>query len=163
MSCNGKVTLTYKNIVQQTIIQRDGWTPAFANVLYDTAMSKATLADLDRTIFLKAARWAFWSIRENWATARCYYGNPLQRVNTPNSTEADDWGNWLRDLIERMARRYGFVVIDAFGESGIVREFEVNGGVGRYLNDGLHPTTVGKQLQGRFYANEILNEYVKQL
>jgi lysophospholipase L1-like esterase len=117
---------------------------------YDTAMSKATLADLDTTLLYEAIRWAFWTIRQNYPNAICFAATPIQRADReplPNLTQA----------IIKMANRYNFIVIDAEKESGIVRDFEVWNATGRYLADGLHPHTAGRILMANYYSSVILN------
>lgn len=42
-------------------------------------------------------------------------------------------------------------VIDCFGESGVLKEFEVVSGAGRDLSDGLHPDASG-QIMSRLMA-----------
>jgi len=111
-----------------------------------TTMGKATKADLDLTKTLEAARWVFWSLREQYPSAKCFYMTPLQSKRyTPLAFKS------TVDAIVQIARFYNFIVIDAFNESGIVAEFEIAGAPGRYLEDGLHPTQAepyaGQKLQ----------------
>jgi lysophospholipase L1-like esterase len=117
---------------------------------YTTAMGKATLADLDRTLLYEALRWAFWQIRTSWPLATCFAVLPIQRADaTPESHVT------MYDAIRSTAQRYNFVVIDALNESGIVRDFEVNGGAGRDLSDGLHPNTSGQAKMGKLIAARV--------
>jgi len=119
---------------------------------YETAMSKATLEDLDRTKLYEAIRWAFWKLRTNYPNAFCYAATPIQRVSNEQPQE-------LIDAITKMAKRYNFIIIDAHNESGIVRDFEVPNGQGRYLYDGLHPNVNGQELMSKLYSRVILNTY----
>lgn len=48
-------------------------------------------------------------------------------------------------------------VIDCFHNSGICEKFEVIGGTGKYLRDGLHPDVPGQTLEGMYAAKEIRN------
>ncbi|EPC2247710.1 GDSL-type esterase/lipase family protein, partial [Acinetobacter baumannii] len=86
---------------------------------YETAMGKATLNDLDRTLTLEAARWAFWTLKKNFPNAVCFYANPLQRASA-DSTELAP----LIDGLSKMALRYGFTLIDQHHECGIIRDLE---------------------------------------
>lgn len=117
---------------------------------YATAMSKTTRESLDRTLFYEAVRWAFWTIRLNYPNAICFASTPVQRA-------AYEPIPALSNAIKEMARRYNFIVIDAEFESGIVRDFEVANGAGRYLTDGLHPNYDGKILLSKLFNREILN------
>lgn len=117
---------------------------------FDTAMSKKTLNDLDRTYFYEAIRWAFWTLKTNYPDAICFVATPIQRA------EADPFTQTIEAII-KMAERYNFIVIPAHAESGIIKEFEVINGQGRYLYDGLHPDTNGKKLMSKLYDRVILN------
>lgn len=117
---------------------------------YATAMSKATLNDLDRTKLYEAIRWAFWTLRQNYPNAICFVATPIQRADREPLTD-------LSNAIKQMANRYNFIVIDAEYESGIVRDFEVPSGAGRHLIDGLHPNANTKISMSKLYNRVILN------
>jgi Lysophospholipase L1 and related esterases len=117
---------------------------------YETAMSKATLNDLDRTKTLEAARWAFWTIKKNFPNAVCFYANPLQRASA-DSTELSP----LIDGLSKMALRYGFTLIDQHHECGIIRDLET-GSQHLYLADGLHPNTAGRILQANYIVSKLI-------
>ncbi|KXY80139.1 SGNH/GDSL hydrolase family protein [Bacillus cereus group sp. MYBK12-2] len=119
---------------------------------YETAMSKSTLDDLDRTKLYEVIRWALWKIRTHYPNAFCYVATPIQRVSHEQPQE-------LLDAITKMAKRYNFIIIDAHNESGIVRDFEVQNGQGRYLYDGLHPSVNGQELMAKLYSRVILNTF----
>jgi lysophospholipase L1-like esterase len=121
---------------------------------YATAMSKASLAALDRTNLYEALRWTYWQIRTTWPNAVCFAVLPIQRAATPTEDLAT-----LYAAIEKMARQYNIVVVPATWESGIVREFETVGVAGRDLLDGLHPNTQGKQKLARLIARYVQNTY----
>jgi lysophospholipase L1-like esterase len=123
---------------------------------FETAMAKTSLNSLDRlNSYYEAIRWAFWKLRLSYPNATFYCGIPLQRADfTPQYMEPNT------NALLQMAKRYNFIIIDGMNESGIVRDFEVNGGEGLFLSDGLHPNTAGKQKQGKFYANVIKNTYM---
>jgi lysophospholipase L1-like esterase len=118
---------------------------------YATAMSKATLADLDRTLFYEAVRYAYWKCRTQWPNAIMLAATPLQRTSdTPETLEP------MYQAIKKMANRYGVVVADATYETAIVRDFEVNGAPGRFLSDGLHPNDEGQKVYAQYMAAKIL-------
>lgn len=119
---------------------------------YETAMSKPTLADLDRALTVEAMRWAFWTIRQSWPEAMCFAALPLQRADAETADRQT-----LLDAIDQMAGRYDFIVIDAHHESGIVKDFEVWSAAGRDLSDGLHPNPSGQQKQANLYCRAIRN------
>ena len=50
-------------------------------------------------------------------------------------------------------------VIDTYSGCGICEKFEVIGGRGKYLRDGLHPDVEGQTLEGAFATKEIRNNY----
>lgn len=124
---------------------------------YNTAMSKA-VGSLDRTLVLEAARWAFYMIRNTWPNARCFYALPIQRA-APFDDGSE--GEYLRDPIKKMAERYNLTVIDAYSQSGIVKDYEVVSSSGRYLSDGLHPNVSGQQLMGKYYSKMIMKDFFK--
>lgn len=139
------------NETPDVIVVSAGTNDGTANLgSYNTAMGKATLGDLDRSLTIEAMRWAFWTIRTEWPDAVCFAALPLQRADAETADRIA-----LLDAIEQMAGRYGFVLIDAHRESGIVKDFEVWGGVGRDLYDGLHPQTSGQQKQAALYTRVI--------
>ncbi|UZG63091.1 SGNH/GDSL hydrolase family protein [Acinetobacter baumannii] len=117
---------------------------------YETAMSKQTLDDLDRTKTLEAARWAFWTIKKNFPNAVCFYANPLQRASIESSAFAP-----IVDGLSKMALRYGFTLIDQHHESGIIRDLEL-GNQHLYLADGLHPNNAGRLLQAQYIASKVI-------
>ena len=118
---------------------------------YDTAMGKTTLDSLDKGLLYEAIRYNFWKLREHYPNAKMFCALPIQRAAYEPPTA-------LIDAITKMAKRYNFIIIDALNESGIVRDFEVSQGAGRYLRDGLHPNESGKELLGAYYSNEIFNK-----
>lgn len=123
---------------------------------FDVAMNKKKLEDLDKTKLYESLRWCFWTLRLNYPNATCYAGLPIQRTGGYSTTYVEP----LLTAIKKMAREYNFIVIDAFSESGIVREFEVHQGAGRYLYDGLHPNETGKEKLAKIYTRVINSTYV---
>ncbi|KAF0598719.1 SGNH/GDSL hydrolase family protein [Acinetobacter baumannii] len=127
-------------------------TPNFEKIGdYDTAMSKSTLASLDRTLSLEAARWAFWTIRKNFPNAVCFYANPLQRALATSEVLAP-----FIEGFSKLALRHGFNLIDQHHELGIVHELEKSIGNGQFLADGLHPNATGKILQANYILSKVI-------
>jgi lysophospholipase L1-like esterase len=116
---------------------------------YATAMSKSTLSALDRTLTYEAIRWSLWTLRLNYPDAHCFIATPLQRADREPLTD-------LSNAIKQMGNRYNFIIIDAEYESGIVKDFEVDGSLGRYLYDGLHPNESGQILMANLFSTKIL-------
>ncbi|MGF2881811.1 SGNH/GDSL hydrolase family protein [Acinetobacter johnsonii] len=117
---------------------------------YETAMSK-NIADLDRTYTAEAMRWALYKIKENFPNAVCFYCTQLQRADV-ETTDRET----ANDLMVKLAKRYGFNIINCMNESGIVKDFEVWQAAGRYLSDGLHPNVSGQQVQSNLIVSQII-------
>lgn len=119
---------------------------------YNTAMSKKTIGELDRTNLYEAIRWAFWTIQAHkpWENAIKFVSLPIQRADYEPVQS-------LHDAIIKMAKRYGFIVIDMNNESQILREFEIWGAEGRDLYDGLHPNSSGQKKMAKVFYKHILN------
>lgn len=120
---------------------------------YDVAMGKATLNDLDKSNLYEALRFCFWTLRSKYKNAVCFAALPIQRASNEQPTD-------MLEAIRKMAQRYDFIIIDAYGESGIVRENEVDNGEGNDLADGLHPNTQGKVKMGELYADVIIRQFL---
>lgn len=120
---------------------------------YTTAMGKA-IGDLDMLVVIEAARANFYRLVELYPTATFYYCMPIQRFSTELASMLP-----LIDELRKMAHRYNFIVIETTFESGIIKDFEVSGGEGRYLYDGLHPNIEGQKLIANTYCANILRTY----
>lgn len=120
---------------------------------YETAMSKATLADLDQTKLYEALRYAYWTVRSKYKNAVCFSAIPIQRADIEPPTE-------LYEAITKMAHRYDFIVINGAYESGIVKENNVWGADGNDLVDGLHPNTTGQIKIAKLYADTMVKQYL---
>ncbi|MDH2567120.1 GDSL-type esterase/lipase family protein [Acinetobacter baumannii] len=145
-------TAIANNEVTDVVIVSCGTNDGITNLgSYETAMSKATKADLDKTLLFEASRYAFWSIREKWPDAICFYCVPLQRASADTAELSP-----MLDGLTKMAKRYGFTIIDQHSESGIIRDFEILGAEGKFLADGLHPNTAGKILQAIYICAKII-------
>jgi len=121
---------------------------------YETAISKATQADLNRALTLESARYCFWRLRQKWPNAVCFYCVPLQRADVESSARAP-----LNDGLQQMAERYGFNIINGHTDSGIIKDLEVWGANGQFTIDGLHPNEAGKQV----YCNLVVSETVPRM
>ncbi|WP_066438116.1 SGNH/GDSL hydrolase family protein [Chryseobacterium sp. CCH4-E10] len=120
---------------------------------YAVTMNKV-LADLDITKVMDAMRINLRRLAENFPNAVLYYGTPMQAMKSEQLT--------MRKIVNQfklMAQTFNFKIIDAFEEAGVIRDFEILDGPGRYLTDGLHPNLAGKEKQGKYYANSIINQY----
>lgn len=119
---------------------------------FATAMSRSSLGALDRTLLYEALRWTFWEVRTAWPDATCLAALPIQRAGvSPESRAA------VHTAIKMMAERYNCIIVDATHESGIVLDFEVVGGAGLDLRDGLHPNAHGQQRLARLFARAVRN------
>lgn len=127
---------------------------------YEDAMAIPTLEAFDysaRMTMHKALRYAMWKLRVAYPDAKCFVATPIQR-------EALEIPKYTRDAIVAMGNRYGFKVIDAYSESGIVRETCEP----RYLPDGLHPSgdngisDEGLTKIASLYASVILSTYLHE-
>ncbi|UBH10070.1 SGNH/GDSL hydrolase family protein [Macrococcus armenti] len=119
---------------------------------YQTAMSKKTLEELDRTNLYEAIRWNLWTIQSQpqWQHAIKFVSLPIQRTDYEPVQS-------LNNAIRTMAERYGFIVINMTTESQILRDFEVQGGAGRDLKDGLHPNENGMKKMANVFNRHIIN------
>ena len=117
---------------------------------YETAMSK-NIVDLDLANTAEAMRWALYKIKENFPNAVCFYCTQLQRADV-ETTDREAANN----LMVKLAKRYGFNIVDCMNESGIVKDFEVWQANGRYLSDGLHPNVSGQQVQANLIVSRII-------
>lgn len=119
----------------------------------DKALSGKTLVNANLFNEAGAVRWCIQRIMEEFPNARVFVLTPIQaadpRLNAENEKKID--------VIKKVAGAMGAQVIDCFHGCGICEKFEVIGGEGRYLADGLHPHDKGRALQGAFAAKEIRN------
>lgn len=121
---------------------------------YDVAMGKS-IGSLDMTITLDSARANFYRLRNLYPNAVFYYALPIQRASNELSTMLT-----LINELRKMAQRYGFIVIEATYESGIVKDYETVGVAGRFLYDGLHPNQSGQKMMSDCYVKRILSTYL---
>lgn len=104
----------------------------------------ATIENLRNSIFAETVRKSFMRIKKQFPLAKCYMCLPLQRGLKEFPSE-------ILECLRKMSARYGFTIIDCYGESGITRDFH-----SVYLQDSLHPNDKGKEVMGRYIVNRIL-------
>lgn len=100
-----------------------------------------------------AARWCIQRIMEEFPHCRVFILTPLQTATPEHNQKNLKTIEILRQIAGGMSAQ----VIDCFKGCGICEKFEVIGGQGKYLRDGLHPDIPGQMLQGKFAAKEIRN------
>lgn len=118
---------------------------------FATAMSKGSLAALDKTKYYEAIRWAFWSLQIAYPTAKVFVGNVLPRADLANSVYDNN-----NLAIQQMAAQYGFIYVNQRDDSGVNRANETWEANGVDLSDGLHPNHNGWLKIGQYW-NGILN------
>jgi GDSL-like Lipase/Acylhydrolase family len=106
---------------------------------------------LNKAVSLEALRLGLLRLRWKFPSVNIFVCSPLQRtLYTPVQMIP------FIDGIAAIAGACGCYTIDCFRKSGIVREFEVEGALGRDLNDGLHPILPGWEKQGKMIAAEVI-------
>ena len=121
----------------------------------EAALEGKSAEDVDLFTEAGAMRWCIQTIMEKFPECRVFVMTPIQSGNPAHNDKN-------RVIIENMSavcRELSVQMIDCYGGCGICEKFETNGGEGRYLIDGLHPKANGQQLQGKFVAKEIYNNY----
>ena len=102
-----------------------------------------------------AARWCIQTILENFPECRVFVLTPIQTATPEHNRKIEKTIECLR----RICRGLSVQVIDTYSGCGICEKFEVIGGRGKYLKDGLHPDVEGQALEGAFATKEIRNNY----
>lgn len=133
---------TYAEAMAKTVYEED-------NVTIDV---DATLANLDLSKFCEAMRSAFLRTRVAFPYSQFYCVLPIQRANREEENGEE---------MKKMARRYGCIIIDGCGESGIIRDTNVWGGLGTTLKDGLHPNDKGQNMMLRMILKQLSSHYCK--
>ncbi len=122
----------------------------------ETALQGKTLKDVDLFNEAGAMRWCLQRIMEEFPDARVFVLTPLQTANPEHNHKTEVQ---IETVMKKVAGAMGAQVIDCFNNCGICEKFEVIGGEGRYLIDGLHPKENGQKLHGAYAAKEIRNNY----
>lgn len=143
-SANGLVNDTYETAMAKTVYKTD-------NITIDI---DATLANLDKTKFNEAVRFALLTMKKNFPMAQMYVSLPIQRASY------DIVGTDLIKCLRQMAERYGCVIIDATTKSGITRDGNIKSANGETLYDGLHPNEKGQNLLARTIITSIKENYI---
>lgn len=101
-----------------------------------------------------AMRWCIQSIMEAFPKARVFVLTPLQTATPEHNQKVE---KQIDTVMRAVAGAMGAQVVDCYHNSGICEKFEVIGGRGKYLRDGLHPDEEGQKLEGSYAAMEIRN------
>ena len=112
----------------------------------------STLANLDQTKEIEAARYCFMKIKNEWPMAQIYVVLPIQRMSR-NQLE-----NGMNIELPKLAERYGAIIINGC-DNGIVQEGNVYDDSGTTLADGLHPNQNGQYLMFRQIYKSLENNY----
>lgn len=123
---------------------------------YEVAMGKA-IADLNPKLTAESMRWCLHKIREAFPNAVCFYATQTQRADTdPVYQEISN------NVMVKLARRYGFTIIDGLYGFEIIKDFEIwkqnpsDPDAGRFLKDGLHMNLAGQRVMNNFYSSQII-------
>lgn len=117
------------------------------------ALDAASTDDADTFTTAGAMRWCIESIMREFPECRVFVLTPIQAADHAHNQK----NLRLIEVMRSVCRGMSVQVIDCFGGCGICEKFEVAGGQGRYLRDGLHPMENGQALEGAFAAKEIRN------
>lgn len=101
-----------------------------------------------------AMRWCIQRIMEEYPKARVFVLTPLQTATPEHNRKTE---LQINTVMKKIAGGMGAQVIDCYNNCGICEKFEVIGGTGRYLRDGLHPDIEGQTLEGAYATKEIKN------
>ena len=91
-----------------------------------------------------AARWCIQRIMEEFPLCRVFVLTPIQTATPEHNKKIEKTIEVLRKVAGGMSAQ----VIDCFHNSGICEKFEVIGGTGKYLRDGLQPDVPGQTQEG---------------
>ena len=122
----------------------------------DTALMGKSLENNEHiNLFTEAgaARWCIQRIMEEFPECRVFVLTPIQAADPDFNKKNEKVIEVLRKIAGGMSAQ----IVDCFHGSGICEKFEVIGGTGKYLRDGLHPDVPGQTLEGRYAAKEIRN------
>lgn len=133
---------SYVNAMNKTVYEDDAHT---INI-------NSTLANLDQTKEIEAARYCFMKIKNEWPMAQIYVVLPIQRMSRDQLT------NTMQIELPKLAERYGAVIINGC-DNGIVQEGNLYQGEGTTLSDGLHPNQNGQYLMTRQIYKSIESNY----
>ena len=117
---------------------------------YDNNMEAIPLADVDKTTWAGAFRYAVGKLRGNTRRAKIFVCTPLNRTYSSSEPVRSLYSSIKNkcEIIKKMCYRMGIECIDTH-ECGV-------DGSSYYLADGLHPKPIGARIQ----ANYILARYM---
>lgn len=124
----------------------------------EQALAGKTLDDnenVDTFTEAGAMRWCIQMIQQHYPECRIFVLTPLQTADPEHNEKTLK----VIDSMKKICRGMSVQLIDCYSGSGICEKFEIKGGEGRFLIDGLHPKANGQELEGRFAAKEIRNNY----
>lgn len=112
-------------------------------------------ADIDLFTTAGAMRWCIQMIQEKFPLCRVFVMTPLQTAMPDHNAKTIKQMPVMRRVAGGMCAQ----IIDCYNNSGIIEKYEVIGGKGKYLRDGLHPEVDGQALEGAYVTKELRNNY----
>ncbi|MGN0666931.1 MAG: GDSL-type esterase/lipase family protein [Huintestinicola sp.] len=101
-----------------------------------------------------AMRWCIQRIMEEYPKTRVFVLTPIQTATPEHNAKIE---KIINDNMLKIAGAMNAQIVDCFHNCGICEKFEVIGGPGKYLRDGLHPDVPGQTLEGAYASKEIRN------
>ena len=124
---------------------------------FTSSNQKVDIADLDKTKFASAFRYAIENLQIMYPNAIIFICTPIQGyITTRSYSSTKAKGDYLKLLAGRMSVE----IIDTF-ECGVCDIYEIQNGNGRYLIDGLHPNVEGAKLMARYNAKNVIAKYIE--
>lgn len=120
----------------------------------ENALEGKTLENVDLFNEAGAMRWCLQRIMEEFPKARVFVLTPIQTATPEHNYKIEVQ---IETVMKKIAGAMGAQVIDCFNNCGICEKFEIIGGKGKYLMDGLHPGVEGQTLEGAYATKEIRN------
>ena len=115
-------------------------------------------ASTDNMTMANAFRKCLQYLITNYPNTQLFYSTPVQSlVGGRNYATISN----VRDILVSICNRFGVVIIDTCFESGITSEIETLTGVGgRYLYDGVHPNSLGREKMGNYIFNRWSKSFI---
>lgn len=98
-----------------------------------------------------AVRWCIQQIQQSFPECRIFIMTPIQAADPAHNAK----NRKVCAALKAVAAEMSVQVIDTYSGCGICEKFEVIGGEGRYLRDGLHPKENGQAREGAYAAAQI--------
>lgn len=132
------------------------------NSIIETPLAEMTFAQ--KNTIGGGLRYCIETLMTEYPNAEIIISTPVQSAYLYLRPYIPDARKWITKFHEYYATKF----IDAFSESGISAVFEkgwndshyIENNPGRYLYDGLHPNTAGKNLMAKYFAREICKKAV---